>query len=339
MTLLHFSQQPPTSSQYPKSAVRHRKSAKTQTFYAIVSSWLDNYHERTRANHLTALRSLRTFCNGTDPLLPAITADFIDRYAQWLALRGVVPNTAACYLRSLRALYHRAVHEGLVTDDRPFDQCDTRNHVTPKRALTLNEIHQIATVPLADDSPLHGVRDAFFFSILAMGIPFVDLVRLRRRNLHGRHLVYNRRKTSVAVIVKLEKPMLNILQRWHRNDSPLLFPQLSEGLDLNVETDYRHALEHYNRRLRQLGRMAGISEPLTSYRARHSWASLAYNEGIDIGTIAAGLGHTNPRTTRIYIAGGINKKLEKANNIIIKKLGAHLYEIGVRPVEFGCKVT
>ena len=89
MTLLHCSQQPPTSSQYPKSAVRHRKSAKTQTFYAIVSSWLDNYHERTRANHLTALRSLRTFCNGTDPLLPAITADFIDRYAQWLALRGV----------------------------------------------------------------------------------------------------------------------------------------------------------------------------------------------------------------------------------------------------------
>ena len=85
MTLLHFSQQPPTSSQYPKSAVRHRKSAKTQTFYAIVSSWLDNYHERTRANHLTALRSLRTFCNGTDPLLPAITADFIDRYPHELS--------------------------------------------------------------------------------------------------------------------------------------------------------------------------------------------------------------------------------------------------------------
>jgi integrase len=76
-----------------------------------------------------------------------------------------------------------------------------------------------------------------------------------------------------------------------------------------------------NYHLKKLGKMLGTPIPLTSYVARHSWATIARNKGVSLTVISEGLGHDNETTTRIYLANLDTAVIDKANDIVIKSLG------------------
>ena len=80
----------------------------------------------------------------------------------------------------------------------------------------------------------------------------------------------------------------------------------------------RHAaIDELNKFIRKIGAMLEISEPLTFYAARHSWATLARDCGTPLTVISAGMGHTSERTTRIYLAQLDHDVIDKANRKII----------------------
>ncbi len=84
-------------------------------------------------------------------------------------------------------------------------------------------------------------------------------------------------------------------------------------------TDYESARSKYNRHLKEMGRMIGLRQSLTSYVARHSWASIAYHSNIDISVIAKALGHTSPHTTLTYISEIDDSRIDTANEHILGK--------------------
>ncbi|MGP1536873.1 tyrosine-type recombinase/integrase, partial [Bacteroides heparinolyticus] len=86
-----------------------------------------------------------------------------------------------------------------------------------------------------------------------------------------------------------------------------------------VEVSYSSALNRYNRSLKQLARQAGIAVNLTSYVARHSWASIAYEQGVDLPVISKALGHTDTKTTLIYIEGIKDERLAEANRKLLER--------------------
>lgn len=75
-----------------------------------------------------------------------------------------------------------------------------------------------------------------------------------------------------------------------------------------------------NGRLKKLGKLLGLVEPLTMYRARHSWASIAQNNNIPLSVISQGMGHDSEKTTRIYLASLDTSTIDKANSSIISSL-------------------
>ena len=87
-----------------------------------------------------------------------------------------------------------------------------------------------------------------------------------------------------------------------------------------VEVSYSSALNRYNRSLKELARRAGIKENLTSYVARHSWASIAYEKNIDLPVISKALGHTDTKTTLIYITEIKDKRLASANRKLLREV-------------------
>lgn len=78
-------------------------------------------------------------------------------------------------------------------------------------------------------------------------------------------------------------------------------------------------LQRINRSLKRIGTMAGLSVPLTTYVARHSWASIARNMDVPLSVISEGLGHDSDRTTQIYLASLDTSVINKANRRIIRK--------------------
>ena len=83
---------------------------------------------------------------------------------------------------------------------------------------------------------------------------------------------------------------------------------------------YQNAGHFVNRRLKRIGEKLGLAIPLTSYVARHAWASLAKSKNIPISTISEAMGHDSEATTRIYLASLDTSVVDRANRLILKSL-------------------
>ena len=93
----------------------------------------------TARNYLTALRSFLRFHEGQDIPLSELTASLLADYERWLKANCKSMGTLSCYLRSLRAIYNKAVEEGLVADTHPFAKSYTGYPKTDKRSITVEE--------------------------------------------------------------------------------------------------------------------------------------------------------------------------------------------------------
>lgn len=265
-------------------------------------------------NYKTALRSFSLFVGG-DVAIDSIDAHLIAEYQQWLISQGVSQNGISCYMRSLRSLLHM-----IVPDTKRmalFDTVFTGKMHTEKRAISVEEIGMLRQLTFPIGSPLRFSRDIFLFSLYALGMPFVDIAFLQKRQIRDGYIIYHRHKTGQRVRVKIEEPMWQMIKRYTRDDSLFVFPVLTGSPTM---VDYESARSKYNRHLREIGRMMGLRHPLTSYVARHSWASIAYHSHVDLAVISKALGHTSPQTTLTYIREIDDFRVDQANEQMLRSL-------------------
>ncbi len=147
----------------------------------------------------------------------------------------------------------------------------------------------------------------------------IDMAHLKQQQIKGNILTYYRRKTGKQVRVKLEQYMLDIISLYQSDKSDYVFPLLYSNINNKVkERSYPTALNQYNRNLRLLAKSAGIPTTLTSYIARHSWASIAYQRNVALPIISKAMGHTDTKTTLIYINEIGDKQLAEANHKLLE---------------------
>ncbi len=237
-------------------------------------------------------------------------------------------------MRILRAVYHRAVEKGLTEERRPFKQVYTGIDKTIKRAIPLSAIKRIKELDLSARPSLDFSRDMFLFSFYTRGMSFIDMTYLKKNDLQNDMLVYRRRKTGQRLMIKWEKCMQEIVDKYNEgNDTPYLLPILKgvhvgrkrSGESLNdteyqTRRAYKNALSCTNRYLKEVARLAGMEIPLTMYVSRHSWASIAKSKNIPLSVISEGMGHDSETTTKIYLASLENCAVDRANAQILKGL-------------------
>ena len=140
---------------------------------------------------------------------------------------------------------------------------------------------------------------------------------LKKSSISSNVLYYTRRKTGQRLSVKIEYCMQVIIDRYNVAESEYIFPILKSDIYSKSYQQYRKAVNIYNANLKKLSLYAGLEVPLTSYVARHSWATIAQNSDVPISVISAALGHTTEQTTRIYLSAIDNSKIDEANSRII----------------------
>jgi site-specific recombinase XerD len=271
--------------------------------------------ERTAETYLAALISFRKFREGKDVMLDEIDGEMMENYQAWMKSNGLAANTISFYMRRMRATINRAVRKNIISDKRLFQNVFTSNDKTVKRALPANIIRQIREADLSAQPKLEFARDMFMLSFYLRGIAFVDMAYLRKTDLQNGVLTYHRRKTGQRITIKWTKKMQDILDKYSNNATQYLLPIITtEG---NTRKAYLNAAHRINTQLKKLGEALNISTPLTFYRARHCWATVARSEGIALSVISEGLGHNNERTTEIYLASLDTTVLDAANDRII----------------------
>lgn len=274
---------------------------------------------RTAETYTTTLNSFLRFREEKDISMEGVDSNLMVEYETYLKAEGVCPNSSSFYMRNLRAIYNRAVEKGLTIQRNPFKHVYTGIDKTVKRAVPLKVIRQIKELDLTLDPPMDYARDLFMFSFYTRGMSFIDMAYLKKKDLQNGILSYRRQKTNQQLLIKWEKPMQEIIDKYGTTASPYLLP-IIQNAEMDERRQYKNAAQLVNSKLRKLGERIGLSIPLTSYVARHAWASIARSKNIPLATISEAMGHDSENTTRIYLASLDTSAVDKANSQILKAL-------------------
>lgn len=275
---------------------------------------------RTSETYRSALNSFSRFRNGEDVMLDAFSQGLMESYEAHLQSRGLVPNSISFHLRILRAVYNRACEQGLVVPAaNPFAHVYTGVEKTAKRAVDIRTIRRIRNLDLSMDRSADYARDIFMLSFYMRGMSFIDLAYLRKSDLANGIVTYRRRKTGQKLTIRWTKEMQDILDKYPENETEYLFPVIT-SCSASHRHQYRNRHYKVNNSLKTVARKIGLQIPLTTYVARHSWASIARSKGISVSVISEGLGHDNEQTTQIYLATLDTSVVDRANDIILSSL-------------------
>ena len=275
----------------------------------------------TAKTYRDALASFARFRCGEDTVIDALDAETIGLYEAWLKGRGVKRNTSSCYMRTLRTLYRKAADMGLTADRDIFRHVFTGFAKTQKRAVPLGAVRAIRRLSLREESPLAFARDMFMMCVYLQGISFVDMAYLKKTDLRNGLLEYSRKKTGQTLTIRWEAAMQDIVDKYAHltAGSPFLLPIITSN-DGTERRQYERMEHNVNRNLKKIGEMAGLQIPLTTYVARHTWASAMRDMGFDLSIVSRGLGHESLKTTQIYLSSIDTTAVAKANRSMIGRI-------------------
>lgn len=269
-----------------------------------------------------ALNSFSDFLGGLDRPLKQVDERLVMEYEQWLRIRKVSKNSSSFYMRTLRSAYNKVISRNQMEQTFPFRNVYTGVERTRKRAVPEDIMVRLQKLDLTHSAPLAFSRDMFIFSYCTCGMAFVDIAYLKKEDVSGGILSYVRHKTGQRLTVRIEPLIEEIIERYEPfvHNSPYLFPIITSNDPEEAFRQYQTALGYHNRKLKKLGKLTGENLHLSSYTARHSWATVARKHNVPLSVISAGMGHTSEKTTLIYLDSVENSLIDKANEEILEAL-------------------
>lgn len=284
--------------------------------HALIKEYKNMGNASAVAHYSSALNSFKRFHGEMELPFEEFDSKLMESYECYLKRLTLTPNTISYYMRKLRAVYNQAVDRGLTTQQNPFKHVYTGIARTKKRAVSIETIKNLRKLDLSNDPIAELARDMFLFSFYTRGMAIVDMSYLKKSNLQDGTLRYRRQKTQQLLSIHWEEKMEEIVNRHTIPGSAFLLPLIKSDIK-DYRRQYQSSSHLINRQLKKLGRQIGLTEPLTMYRARHAWASIAHDNNVPISVISQGLGHDSEKTTRIYLESLETSVIDKANNHII----------------------
>ena len=300
-----------------------RRVGGENTFFNFMENAIERLrqlnHIGTAKNYSAALGSFKRFRNNGDIQMEAIDHLLMEDYQAYLKSAGLTPNSISFYMRILRAVYNRAVEQGVTEDRRPFRTVFTGVEKTRKRAVSISDIKRIRDLDLSLKPNLEFARDLFLFLFLCRGMSFIDAAFLKKSDIQNGVLSYRRHKTGQSLHIKVLKQMEEIINRYSDNGSPYLLPVITRPGE-DGRRQYETALRRVNKSLKIITEMIQLPVTLTTYVSRHAWATIAKSKNIPVNVISDALGHDSITTTQIYLASIDTSPIDRANELIIKDL-------------------
>ena len=243
---------------------------------------------------------------------------WLKRYETWLRKQGKSENTIGIRFRNIRMIFNLAIDMGLVKPENyPFKKFKVSklHQDTAKRALTKEEILSVVNYNTAGrDFYCKLAVHLFTFSYFMGGINFVDMAYLTEKNILNNRLVYSRRKTSKLTNLPMQERAVALLKEYEMKNSPYLFPILTVRHKTEQQRLNRlhKVITKVNKALKTIGEELHIPIKLTTYVARHSYATVLKRAGVATSIISESLGHSSEKVTQIYLDSFENSQIDEA---------------------------
>jgi integrase len=267
----------------------------------------------TASGYRSSMNSLKAFSpklNFSD-----VSIEFLKEYEKWLLANRKSITTVGIYLRPLRSIINQAIAEGVFSQDNyPFGK---RKYQIPsgkniKKALTAEEIEKIYNYVATKGDWWQKARDFFIFSYLACGMNMKDILMLKYENIDGEFIRFFRAKThntnrsgSKPISIPINTELNVIIGRWKgssNKEDDFIFNVLEKDLSPDrARSIIQQFTKMVNKYIGLIANEIGINKPVTTYFARHSFATILKRGGVSTEFISESLGHSNIITTKSYL--------------------------------------
>lgn len=271
-------------------------------------------NQRTKEIYTTTISRIMSY----DRKCEQLTFEDVDRawlngFESFLAKTAPSVNARAIHMRNIRAVFNDAIDDE-ITQHYPFRKFKIKREATPKRALSVEELRELFAYPVEEYQRKY--LDVFKLIFLLIGINIVDLCNLKA--IKNGRVEYQRAKTHRLYSIKVEPEAMEIIER-NKGVNWLISP-------LDTYAEHKDYAKKLNGALQAIGEVKigkqgrktikPLHPQLTTYWARHSWATIAASLDIPKETIAAALGHGGNTITDIYIDFD-QRKVDEANRMVI----------------------
>lgn len=286
------------------------------------ADYLDGFIEsKTKQNTIACYAGTKAKVLAYDSGCTFNTMDkkWLDGFDKWMADQGLKVNTRSIHMRNIRSVFNYAIDNG-DTEAYPFRKFSIGKEETRKRSLKVDQLRLLRD--FVGEEYQREYQDMFMLMFYLVGINGIDLFGIREI-VDGR-VEYKREKTGKLYSIKVEPEALEIINKYRGKEYLLNVMERNHG-------NYRNYMTAMNRGLKRLGdverkglggKKVGtfLFPGISSYWARHTWATIAASLDIPKETISAALGHEiGSRVTSIYIDFD-QKKVDEANRKVIDYL-------------------
>lgn len=230
------------------------------------------------------------------------------------------------YIRNLRVAYNKAIiNKSIDREFYPFGRASDGKYEVPtgkniKKALVLDDIKKLMTFQLPAKSNQSKGRDYWVFSYLCNGMNIKDIVSLKYENINTNTITFIRSKTARStrknpktIVVPYTNEIREIINQWgNKPQKPkdYIFPILQKGMTQEaIVVRVASTVDFINNNIKSVAKLAGVNKTITTYTARHSWATVLKRAGVSIDAISEGLGHSDVATTENYLDSFESDKL------------------------------
>jgi integrase len=288
---------------------------------------LENERPGTASSFQSALKSWQDFYKKPSLPFSQITVKLLYEYENYMKIGGKSDTTIGIYMRNIRRMFNLAIKSGNVKPDiYPFGKKDDDLYSIPegsnfKRALPKSDIKKLFQYESLEGSPEQFYHDLWIFSYLCNGMNLADIARLKYKDIKGSVIVFIRKKTErkrkpKPIIVEKNQDIDRIIGRWGNNSiSPdsYIFPILRRGISPSDElARVKQLTKQVNKYIGRIAKNVGIEGKITSYGARHSFASILKQSGESTVFIQEALGHKDLKTTENYLISFDSEQRKKA---------------------------
>jgi len=262
-----------------------------------------------------ALNSISDYVHSSYLSFNDITVEWLKSYERHMIKKGNSHSTIGMYVRGLRVAYNKAIKDGMVAIDQyPFGKGKYKIPVgrNIKKALRNEDLKKILAYSPKPGSREEWAKDMWLFIYLCNGINPKDVANLKYTDLDTEFLTFIRTKTKDTqkhvrpIVIPLSDPIQAIINRQGNNAQ---FPQnyvfsiLRPGLTPEQIHDRVHDFySDVNAGMKSIAKTLGIADSVTTYVARHSYATVLKRNGASLEFISESLGHSDIRTTESYLA-------------------------------------
>ncbi|NDW09419.1 site-specific integrase [Dysgonomonas sp. 520] len=303
------------------------KPTKNITVEKYIETIIQNLIAENRvgnASHYKALlNSLQRYCQLSQLLFVDIDSKFLNKYETYLRSLGNKGNTISIRMRTLKATYNKAIKDNIIKQDYyPFNNYSVSKlkETTVKRSITKEEMlkvidFEVNTISNRPQSLMQFSKDIFLFSYFGCGLNMVDIAYLKIDNILDNRVVYKRQKTGKRISFMLQPYAIEIIRKYEGLNNNYIFPILDDSIHKTAEQQIRRIKKItyvVNKNLKKIGSAIGLTIPLTTYVSRHSFATILKRSGVNIAIISEALGHSDLKTTQIYLDSFENSQIDEA---------------------------